>query len=83
MSIATVGGTLLIIGAFFTYRGNIFLSILIYFTADICWLMISLSTGDYFGSCLVLIGMLLGIGVYIKMNKGEFVKNLKKEYNKR
>ena len=78
MTVATIGGLLLIVAAFFTYKGKIFESIIIYFLADICWLFISISTGDYFGSSLVLIGMLLGIGVFIKMNTGIFVKNLKK-----
>lgn len=79
MSVATIGGILLIIGAWFTYKGNIFLSIILYFLADCCWLTISLSTGDYFGSSLVFIGMILGVGVFIKMNTGIFVKNLKRE----
>lgn len=76
MSAATIGGLLLIIGAWFTYRGNILLSIIIYFCADFCWLVIAVSTGDYLGSSLVLIGMALGIGIFIKMHKGIFVKTL-------
>lgn len=78
MSSATIGGILLIVGAWFTYRGNIYLSIILYFAADCCWLSIALSTGDYFGSALVTLGMILGVGVFIKMNTGIFVKNLKK-----
>lgn len=79
MSAATTGGILLIIGAWFTYRGNILLSIIIYFYADFCWLVIAISTGDYFGSSLIMVGMILGVGVFIKMNSGIFVKNLKRE----
>lgn len=78
MTVATIGGVLLIIAAFFTYKGKIFESIIIYFLADICWLFISFNSGDYLGSFLVLIGMLLGVGVFIKMNTGIFVKNLEK-----
>lgn len=79
MSPATIGGVLLIIASWYTYKGNIFLSIILYFLADVCWLTIALSTGDYFGAALVAIGMILGVGVFMKMNAGVFVKNLKKE----
>lgn len=78
MSAATIGGILLIIGSFFTYKGNILLSVIIYFCADLCWFGIAISTGDYLGASLVLIGMALGIGVFIKMHKGVFVKTLLK-----
>lgn len=78
MSFASIGGILLIIASWFTYRGNIFMSIILYLAADLCWFGIALSAGDYFGGVLVSIGMLLGIGVFIKMNKGIFVKNLRK-----
>ena len=78
MTVATIGGLLLIVAAFFTYKGKIFESIIIYFLADVCWLIISLNNNDYLGSSLVLVGMLLGIGVFIKMNTGIFVKNLEK-----
>lgn len=77
MSVATIGGILLILGAWFTYRGNLYLSIILYFIADICWFIISLNSGDILGSILVLIGMVLGFCVFLKMNKGVFVKNLK------
>ena len=74
---AIIGGILLIIASWFTYRGNLFVSIILYFAADLCWFGIAIYTGDYFGGGLVLIGMLLGVGVFLKMNKGVFVKNLK------
>lgn len=78
MSVATIGGVLLILGAWFTYRGNIHLSIILYFVADACWFGIALNSGDILGSILVLIGMVLGFCVFLKMNKGVFVKNLRK-----
>ncbi len=71
-----VGGVLLIIGAFALYRGHAMLSILIYFIADLCWLFLSFSVGNTLGVVLIGIGMLLGMGVFIKMNRGIFVKNL-------
>ena len=78
MSVATIGGILLILGAWFTYKGNLYLSIILYFIADICWFIIALNSGDTLGSIFVLIGMVLGFCVFIKMNKGIFVKNLRK-----
>ena len=77
MSVATIGGILLIIASWFTYRGNIYLSIILYFIADICWFIIALNSGDILGSVLVLIGMILGFCVFLKMNRGIFVKSLK------
>ncbi len=71
-----IGGLLLIIGAFALYRGSIQWSIIAYFAADICWLLLSLQTGNVLGSVMIGIGMALGVGVYIKMNRGIFVKNL-------
>ena len=76
MSVATIGGILLILGAWFTYRGNIYFSIILYFVADICWFIIAFNSGDILGSGLVALGMLLGIGVFIKMNLGIFAKSL-------
>ena len=48
MSFASIGGILLIIASWFTYRGNIFMSIILYLAADLCWFGIALSAGDYF-----------------------------------
>ena len=76
MSVATIGGILLILGAWFTYKGNIYFSIILYFVSDICWFIIAFNSGDILGSGLVALGMLLGIGVFIKMNLGIFAKSL-------
>jgi len=76
MTPALAGGILLIVGAYFMYRGQAMYSILTYALADICWLIISIQVGDIIGGILILIGLVLGILVYIKMNKGIFVKDL-------
>ena len=73
---ATIGGLLLILGAVFTFYGHINKSIVTYFFADAMWVGISFSTGDYIGTALVTIGMSLGIGTYIKMNRGYLRKTL-------
>ncbi len=74
-----IGGLLLILGAFALYRGNVHLSIILYLIADLCWLFLSLQVGNLFGSIMIGIGMILGVGVYIKMNRGIFVKTLHKD----
>ncbi len=76
MTPALVGGILLVLGAVFMYRGLAMYSVLTYALADICWLVISIQVGDILGGILILIGLILGILVYIKMNKGIFVKDL-------
>ncbi len=76
MSPATFGGIFLIVGAFFTYTGNVKRAILSYFVADVAWVLIAFSTGDITGMCFVLIGMILGIGVLIKMRKNIFRETL-------
>ncbi len=78
MTPGLVGGILLIIGAFFVFRGQIFYSVFAYFIADIAWIMLAYSSGDLVGTALVSIGMLLGIGSYYKMHTGKMYKSLKK-----
>ena len=79
MSFALVGGILLIVGAFLTMLGRINYSILIYFAADICWVAISMNTGDMLGAFLVFVGMTLGIIAYWRMQTGKMRKTLKYE----
>lgn len=81
MTPAIIGGLLLIVGAFFTYRGEIFYSVFAYFTADICWIILSWSSGDIIGTLMVSLGMILGIGAFIKMRSGKMHKTLKKDRN--
>ena len=74
----TLGGILLILGAFMLYQGNAFYSIILYFVADIMWAILAYQAGDTFGMICISIGMLLGVGVYLKMQRGKFVKDLRK-----
>jgi hypothetical protein len=74
----TIGGLLLIIGAYALYKGSALWSIIFYGIADIMWLILAYQAGDVFGAVTISIGIMLGIGVFIKMNTGIFVKNLHK-----
>jgi len=79
VSVALIGGLLLIAGAFLTMKGKIYWAVGVYFVADICWVIISLGTGDFIGASLVVIGMLLGLIAFIKMNTGKMRKTLNEE----
>lgn len=76
MTIATLGGLLLIIGSIFVFYGQIFKSVMIYFVADLCWVYISYNNNDIQGVVFIIIGMLLGLGAFIKMNNGTFYKTI-------
>lgn len=76
MSIATLGGLLLIVGAFFTMKGNIFKAVGAYFLADVAWVWLAFDSGDYFGGFIVFTGMTLGLIAWMKMNFGKMRKSL-------
>lgn len=78
-SILSLGGILLIIGSYLTYKGYIFLSVFIFIFADICWTSNAVQNGDIQGFIFVSIGTLLGIFGMVKMNNGTMNKNLNKE----
>jgi hypothetical protein len=73
-----IGGIFLIIGAFLLYKGKAFLSIIAYFIADLCWLGMAVVTKSWFGAVSIIIGIVFSLGTWWKMNKGIFVKDLKK-----
>jgi len=77
MTIATLGGIFLIIGAWFVFKGNVYMSVGMYFIADIMWVIIAFQSGDISGSIIVLIGMLFGLAAFLKMNFGVMRKTLR------
>jgi hypothetical protein len=79
ISFATVGGLLLIAGAYFTYKGEILTSVSIYIFADIIWILLGIQSGDFVGAGLIFIGGVLGILAWLKMNSGVFNKTLHKD----
>lgn len=79
IDIGGLGGVLLILGAFALYKGKLMYSVGLYFFADIMWLILAYKSGDTLGAILIMIGMILGVGVYLKAQKGIFHKDLKKE----
>jgi len=77
--VSIFGGIFLVIGSLFLNAGNLLLSTLFYFLADVCWLLLTIQNGDIFGSISVIIGMIVGIIVFLKIHFGIFVKDLKKK----
>jgi len=75
---ATIGGIFLILGAYFLNKGDLLKSVFLYFIADCMWLVLALKQEDYFGIITVSIGMIFGLIVWWKSNKGVFVKDLHK-----
>jgi len=73
----TIGGILLILGAYFLWRGNLVYSVGTYFVADIMWVVLSIKANDTLGAILVSIGMFFGLLVFIKTQRGTFVKDLR------
>jgi len=79
MTILAFGGIVLIYGAFLTYKGQIFLAIGAYLTADMCWIINAYMNGDWQGSVLISIGMIFGILATYKMKNGDMEKDLLKK----
>ena len=81
MTFAIIGGILLNIGAYFTYKGKIYQAVIVYLFADICWVVMAYMRDDYIGTFFVLLGTTLGFLAYLKMKNGEMNKTLDKENN--
>jgi len=76
ISIVTVGGLYLILGAFYMYFGKIGFASIAYVLSDISWAINAYAYQDYFGFAVVLIGVLVGMTVMYKMKQGVFVTDL-------
>ena len=81
MSFAILGGLLLNIGAFLTYKGKVYQAVVVYLFADVCWIIMAYEKNDYIGSVFIIIGTLFGFLAYLKMRNGEMNKSLNKEDN--
>ena len=79
MSFAILGGILLNIGAFFTYKGMIFRAVFVYLAADLCWVIMAYERDDYLGMFFIFIGIIFGILAYWKMKSGKMQKELKQD----
>lgn len=81
LTILTVGGLILIGGAFFTYKGKILTSVVWFITADFCWVANAVSIGDIQGGVFVAFGVLFGVLATYKMHSGHMGNEL--EHNEK
>ena len=79
MSFAILGGVLLNIGAFLTYKGRIYQAVIIYLFADMCWIIMAYEKNDFIGAFFIITGTLFGFLAYLKMKNGEMKKTLNKD----
>jgi len=78
-SFAILGGILLNIGAYLTYKGKIYYSVIVYFFADICWIVMAYEKDDIIGAFFIIVGTIFGFLAYLKMKHGEMRKSLNKD----
>jgi len=76
--VSFLGGVFLVAGALFLARGNVYLSVATYFVADICWVLMAISQRAWVSAATIVFGMLCGVYVWFKINRGEFHRSLKK-----
>ncbi len=81
MSFAILGGILLNIGAFLTYKGKIYQAVIVYLFADVCWIIMAFEKNDYTGAFFIITGTIFGFLAYVKMKQGKMNKTLNKEEN--
>ena len=81
MSFAILGGILLNIGAYLTYKGQIYRAVVVYLFADVCWIIMAYERNDFVGFVLITIGTIFAFLAYVKMKNGEMKKTLNKEEN--
>jgi len=75
-SFAILGGILLNIGAYLTYKGKIYQSVIVYLFADICWIIMAFQKDDMIGMSFIIVGTIFGFLAYLKMKDGAMQKNL-------
>ena len=79
MTFAIIGGILLNIGAFLTYKGKIYEAVIVYLFADICWVIMAYLRDDVWGTLFIISGTIFGFLAFRKMRKGEMNKSLNNE----
>ena len=79
ISFAVLGGLLLNIGAFLTFRGKIYEAVVVYLFADLCWIIMAYERDDAWGMFFITVGVVFGILAFLKMKNGEMKKSLNKE----
>jgi len=82
MSFAIIGGILLNIGAFLTFKGKIYEAVFIYLFADFCWIVMAWEKDDFWGVVSISIGVMFGLLAFFKMRSGKMNKSINKKEEK-
>jgi hypothetical protein len=78
MTWAVLGGLLLNVGAFLTFRGKIYQAVMVYLFADICWIVMAYERDDSWGMLSIIVGVTFGLLAFFKMRSGKMNKTLEK-----
>ncbi len=76
MSFALIGGLLLNVGAFLTFKGKIYQSVMVYILADLCWIIMAYEKDDFWGVISIVFGVTFGLLAFFKMKTGKMSKEL-------
>lgn len=76
ISFAVIGGLLLNIGAFLTFRGKIYEAVAVYLFADICWIIMAYERDDFWGVLSIIVGVTFGLLAFLKMRSGKMNKDI-------
>jgi len=79
MSFAIIGGILLNVGAFLTFRGKIYEAVAVYLFADFCWIVMAWQRDDFWGVVSISVGVLFGLLAFFKMRSGKMSKSINKK----
>jgi len=78
-SFAIIGGIMLNIGAYLTFRGKIFEAVWAYLLADLCWIAMAWQRDDRWGVLFIAVGIVFGLLAFLRMHRGDMEKSLNKE----
>lgn len=81
MTFAILGGLLLNVGAYLTYKGKVYEAVIVYLFADVCWIIMAYQKQDMVGAFFIVTGTLFGVLAYLKMRHGYMNKSLNKDEN--
>lgn len=76
ISFAVIGGLLLNIGAYLTFKGKIYEAVIMYLFADLAWIVMAYQKEDFFGVFFIFVGIVFGLFAFLKMKNGEMGKTL-------
>lgn len=81
MSFAILGGILLNVGAYLTFKGKIYQAVIVYLFADLCWVVMAYQRDDFWGVASISLGVIFAFLAFAKMKRGDMNKSLNRNEN--